>query len=264
MNKEIIDKLFVSMKETNKQNDLLKLDKEELILFYKNLMRGMFLDFIKEDYLKSEIDEYIDKSILNLKLAFKDKYSDYEDKFKSFYNDIPSIRKELLLDLKAIYDGDPACSSYVEIVTSYPSFLAISAYRISHNLYNLGLKFPSRIISEYAHTRTGIDINPGCNIGHSFFIDHGTGIVIGETTIIGNNVKIYQGVTLGALSLKEGRLLEGKKRHPTIEDNVTIYAGATILGGDTIIGRNSIIGGNVFITKSLPPNSKVSNKCDID
>ena len=252
------------MERTSKKNEWLKLDREELIKFYKNVRSAMFLDFYEENYSKAAIDKYIDKSVLNLKEAFKNKFFDYKDSLKTFYTKLPELREKLLLDIKAIYEGDPACDSYVEVVTAYPGFLAISCYRIAHELYLLGLKFPARVLTEYAHTRTGIDINPGCNIGHSFFIDHGTGIVIGETTIIGNNVKIYQGVTLGALSLKEGRSLEGKKRHPTIEDNVTIYAGATILGGDTIIGRNSIIGGNVFITKSLPPNSKVSNKCNID
>lgn len=261
MNKTIINSLFKSMENTKKKNDFLKLNKDELISFYKNLMHAMFLDFIKENYSKNEIDEYIDKSILSLKLAFKDKYDLFIDKFKEFYLKVPSIREVLLLDIKAIYEGDPSSLGYVEIFTCYPSFLAISAYRIAHEFYSLDLKFIARVISEYAHTRSGIDINSGAKIGKSFFIDHGTGVVIGETCEIGDNVKIYQGVTLGALSLKDGRSLQNKKRHPTIENNVTIYAGASILGGDTVIGENSIIGSNVFITKSLPKNSKVRSKC---
>ena len=259
MNEKIIDSLFDSMNQTEKKNDWLKLDRDEFINFYKNIRFAMFLDFYNEKFSKFEIDKYIDKSVLNLKNAFKDSYFSYENKFKKIYEKLPEIRNKLLLDIKAIYEGDPACDNYIEVVTAYPGFVAISAYRIAHEFYLQGLKFPARVLTEYAHTRTGIDINPGAQIGDSFFIDHGTGIVIGETTVIGNNVKIYQGVTLGALSLKEGRTLNGVKRHPTIEDNVTIYSGASILGGDTIIGANSIIGSNVFVVKSVAPNTTVKN-----
>lgn len=261
MNEKSIDGLYQSMVKTEKKNDWLKLDRDELIKFYKNIRTAMFLDFYNEKISKSEIDKYIDKSVLNLKLAFKDNYDNYKDALKTFYDKLPVLREELLLDIKAIYEGDPACDSYIEVVNAYPGFLAISAYRIAHEFYLLGLKFPARVLTEYAHTRTGIDINPGAKIGKSFFIDHGTGIVIGETTEIGNNVKIYQGVTLGALSLKEGHSLNGVKRHPTIKDNVTIYSGASILGGNTVIGENSIIGSNVFIVKSVSPNTMVKNKC---
>ncbi len=257
MNERSIDGLYESMIKMEKKNDWLKLDRDELIKFYKNIRTAMFLDFYTEKISKNEIDKYIDKSVLNLKLAFKENYDKYKESLKSFYEKLPSLREALLLDIKAIYDGDPACDSYIEVVTAYPGFIA---YRIAHEFYLLGLKFPARVLTEYAHTRTGIDINPGAKIGKSFFIDHGTGIVIGETTEIGDNVKIYQGVTLGALSLKEGHNLNGVKRHPTIKDNVTIYSGASILGGNTIIGENSIIGSNVFIVKSVAPNTTCKNK----
>ena len=180
--------------------------------------------------------------------------------FHDFLSYLPQIKRDLEEDVEAIYQGDPACDSLAEVILAYPGFIAISAYRIAHVLYELGFSFPARVITEYAHSRTGIDIHPGASIGSRFFIDHGTGIVIGETTIIGKGVKLYQGVTLGGISLKEGRALRGKKRHPTIEDNVTIYAGASILGGDTIIGHDSVIGSNVFLLESVPPFSMVKMK----
>ncbi len=159
-------------------------------------------------------------------------------------------------DVQAGYDGDPAAQSKEEVIFSYPGLFAIFVYRIAHELYIRQVPFIPRIMTEYAHAKTGIDINSGAQIGESFFIDHGTGIVIGETTIIGDHVKLYQGVTLGGLSTRGGQKLSGKKRHPTIENNVTVYAGATILGGETVIGENSVVGGNTFITGSIPANSK--------
>lgn len=175
-----------------------------------------------------------------------------------FFEQLPRIQKLLLKDVQAGYDGDPAAQSKEEIIFSYPGLFAIFVYRIAHELYIRQVPFIPRIMTEYAHAKTGIDINSGAQIGESFFIDHGTGIVIGETTIIGDHVKLYQGVTLGGLSTRGGQKLSGKKRHPTIENNVTIYAGATILGGETVIGENSVVGGNTFITSSIPANSKVS------
>jgi len=168
----------------------------------------------------------------------------------------------LLDDAQAINDGDPAAKSRDQVIRTYPGFLAIACYRIGHAFCQIGVPLLPRILTEYAHSRTGIDIHPRATIGTQFCIDHGTGIVIGETTIIGNNVKIYQGVTLGALSVKKE--MAKIKRHPTIEDNVIIYAGATILGGNTIIGKNSIIGGNVWLTESIPPNSRVYHKSQIE
>jgi serine O-acetyltransferase len=173
---------------------------------------------------------------------------------------IPKVRKTLEGDVQAAFDGDPAAKSFDEIIFSYPCIKAIMVHRVAHELYLQGIPLLPRIMSEYAHAHTGIDIHPGAKIGKNFFIDHGTGVVIGETTEIGDNVKIYQGVTLGALSFPKddkGNLLRGIRRHPKLEDNVTIYSGATVLGGDTVIGKGSTIGGNVWITKSVPPGTKV-------
>jgi len=177
-------------------------------------------------------------------------------------NMLPEIRLKLQKDIEAAYRGDPAARTTEEILLSYPSIEAISIYRIAHVLYEKGVPVIPRIMTEYAHQRTGIDIHPGAKIGEYFFIDHGTGVVIGETCVIGNNVKIYQGVTLGARSFaldEQGNPVKGIKRHPDIEDNVIIYAGATILGGDTVIGHDSVIGGNVWLTHSVPPYSTVYN-----
>jgi serine O-acetyltransferase len=177
----------------------------------------------------------------------------------TFLESIPKMRKVLATDVRAAYEGDPAAKSYDEIVFSYPGIFAITVYRIAHQFYEQNIPLLPRIMTEYAHSITGIDIHPGARIGESFFVDHGTGVVIGETTIIGKNVRIYQGVTLGALSLPKdaGPRLRGKKRHPTIEDDVIIYAGATILGEKSIIGARSVIGGNVWITEPVPPGTKV-------
>ena len=177
-----------------------------------------------------------------------------------FFRSIPKVRALVQTDLQAAYDGDPAASGKEEIVYSYPGLFAITVYRLAHVLQVLGVPMIPRIMTEYAHSVTGIDIHPGATIGENFFIDHGTGIVVGETTVIGKGVKVYQGVTLGALSTRGGQSLRGKQRHPTIEDNVTIYAGASILGGSTVIGRNCVIGSNAFITESVAPNTTVTIK----
>jgi serine O-acetyltransferase len=172
---------------------------------------------------------------------------------------IPDIRQTLASDVRAAFEGDPAAKSHDEIIFSYPGIYAISVYRIAHRLFELDVPMLPRIMSEHAHSITGIDIHPGATIGGRFVIDHGTGVVIGETTEIGNNVRLYQGVTLGALSLPKnaGEMLRGKKRHPTIEDDVIIYSGATILGGDTVIGARSVVGGSVWLTESIPPDTTV-------
>ena len=183
-----------------------------------------------------------------------------EGKTFEFLEKLPKIRKYIETDVQAAYDGDPAAYNKDEIIYSYPGLFAILVNRIAHELWLLNIPIIPRIMTEYAHSETGIDIHPGATIGKYFFIDHGTGIVIGETTVIGDNVKIYQGVTLGALSTRGGQALKSKKRHPTIEDNVTIYSGASILGGDTVIGKNVVIGGNAFITRSVPEGAKVSVK----
>ncbi len=183
-----------------------------------------------------------------------------EDITAAFLERIPAIRDYVETDLQAAYDGDPAAKNKAEVIIAYPGIFAITVNRLAHALYQLDVPLIPRIMTEYAHNRTGIDIHPGAEIGRYFFIDHGTGIVVGETTVIGDYVKLYQGVTLGALSTRGGQKLRGKRRHPTIEDNVTIYAGASILGGDTIIGHDSVIGSNVFITHPIAPGTRVSIK----
>ena len=181
-----------------------------------------------------------------------------EDITEVFLKKLPEIRAYVETDLQAAYDGDPAASSKAEVIIAYPGLYAITVNRLAHVLYELNVPLIPRIMTEYAHSRTGIDIHPGARIGRYFFIDHGTGIV--ETTVIGESVKVYQGVTLGALSTRGGQKLHGKRRHPTIEDNVTIYAGASILGGETVIGHDSVIGSNAFITHPIAPGTRVSIK----
>ena len=176
---------------------------------------------------------------------------------------LPEVRRLVDTDVQAAYDGDPAATSRMEVVMAYPGLYAVTIHRLAHVLYKLTVPIVPRVMSELAHSKTGIDIHPGATIGERFFIDHGTGVVIGETTIIGRNVRLYQGVTLGGLSFDKdstGALVKGLKRHPNIEDNVVIYANATILGGDTTIGHDSEIGGNVWIKESVPPYSRVYNK----
>jgi serine O-acetyltransferase len=199
------------------------------------------------------------------KISSCDDKQDYEAKGQAmaiaFLERIPALRELLATDAKAAYDGDPACKSIDEVVFCYPGYEAITVHRISHELRDLGIPFIPRMMSEWAHKETGIDIHPGATIGHHFFIDHGTGVVIGETCDIGNHVKIYQGVTLGALSFatdNDGNLVRGHKRHPTIEDNVVIYASATVLGGKTIVGHHSVIGSSVWLTHSVEPHTTVT------
>ena len=175
-----------------------------------------------------------------------------------FFYALPEIQRRLFLDVQAAFDGDPAAGSKEEIIYSYPGFYAIFVHRIAHELYLHDVPLIPRIMSEYAHTKTGVDINAGATIGDYFFIDHATGVVVGETCVIGNHVKVYQGVTLGALSLRKGQGLKGKKRHPSIEDNVTIYSNASILGGETVVGEGSVVAGSTFVTESVPPNSRVT------
>lgn len=179
------------------------------------------------------------------------------DRAKAFLSGIPSVRAAMERDLQAFLDGDPAASAPEEIIVSYPGFYAIWVQRLARRLYALGVPLLPRMMTELAHSATGIDIHPGAVLGDAFFIDHGTGVVIGQTTVIGRSVKIYQGVTLGAISTRGGQSLKGKKRHPTIEDAVTIYAGASILGGDTVIGKGAVIGANAFITASVEPGAVV-------
>jgi serine O-acetyltransferase len=180
-----------------------------------------------------------------------------------FLGRLPVIRSLLIRDVQAAFDGDPAATNLDEVILAYPGVLAVSVYRIAHALYDLGVPMMARIMTEWAHSKTGADIHPGATIGAAFFIDHATGVVIGETTVIGDGVKLYQGVTLGALSFPRdasGQIIRGKKRHPTVESGSTLYANATVLGGQTVVGADSVIGGSVFLTRSVPPRSRVSLK----
>lgn len=216
----------------------------EDVLFNLTKQISMFLRYLPE-YKDSDYHTVMDKA---------------QETALEFLSRIPRIRELIDTTLQAEFEGDPAAFNKDEIIYSYPGMYAIMVFRLAHEFYELNVPLLPRIMSEYAHSKTGIDIHPGATIGRYFFIDHGTGIVIGETTIIGENVKVYQGVTIGALSTRGGQSLRNKKRHPTIEDNVTIYSGASILGGDTVIGHDSVIGGNTFITMSVPPGSNVSIK----
>jgi len=215
--------------------------------------------------LYTRLEEEVDKSLKYVCRRVKKCPTDICKKraqivAKELLESIPKIRKFLAGDIRAAYGGDPAAKSPAEIILSYPCVYAIATYRIAHELYVRGVPIIPRIMDEYAHSVTGIDIHPGAKIGKNFFIDHGTGVVIGETSEIGDNVRIYQGVTLGGQSFPKGGVskLRGKKRHPTIEDDVIIYAGATILGGKTVVGKGTVIGGNVWITASIPSNTTVS------
>lgn len=213
-------------------------------------------DFAEE--MLSSIYYRIKKQIeLSLKSKGKDNEGMSKEIADNFISDLPKIHSLLILDVYATLEGDPAASSMEEIILSYPGFYAIFVYRVANLLYKSGVPFVPRIMTEHAHSMTGIDINPGATIGKYFFIDHGTGIVIGETTIIGDHVKLYQGVTLGALSPRKGQSLSGVKRHPTVCDGVTIYSGASILGGETVIEKDAVIGGNSFITESVKMGAKV-------
>lgn len=211
----------------------------------------------------------IDLNLARLQLDFQDLVAPLEPILETntrdigtrFFSSIPEIYKNLIHDSQLFVDFDPAARSRESVILYYPGFYAIAVYRLSHELYKLKVPYLPRMISEYAHSKTGIDIHPGAVIGDQFFIDHGTGIVIGETTQIGKNVKIYQGVTLGAASVDKS--MKGKKRHPTIEDNVVVYSGSTILGGDTVIGHDTVIGGNVWLTRSVPPFSVVYHESKV-
>ncbi len=248
-------------------------DKNEIISILKDIQSLFFPSYFgKIDNSRSENEyaEQLSSSIYyrikkQIALAFTSKGTENSDEIArkaadEFISKLPQIHSLLIKDIHATFEGDPAASSKEEIIFSYPGFFAIFVYRVAHLLYLSKVPFVPRIMTEYAHGLTGIDINPGATIGEYFFIDHGTGIVIGETTVIGNHVKLYQGVTLGALSPRKGQILSGVKRHPTVCDDVTIYSGASILGGDTVIGQGAVIGGNSFITESVKEGSRVSVK----
>ena len=275
-----IEKVAVKMAESYKSADITMFNSElglpvrdEIIGVLNDIRKLMFpAYFAPEDAkgdpvlfthpLMNSIYFRIRKQIA-LALSFhakRDVSSEASEIASKFVSDLPEIHRILLTDAQATFEGDPAAQSREEIIFSYPGFFAIFVYRVANLLYKAGVPFVPRMMTEHAHGKTGIDINPGATIGEYFFIDHGTGVVIGETTVIGKNVKIYQGVTLGALSPRKGQSLAGVKRHPTVCDNVTIYSGASILGGNTVIGEGAVIGGNSFITESVSENTKVSVK----
>ena len=243
--------------------------RDEIIYIIKELRKIMFPGYFSDEnndfFFGFTLTNIWNKMYKQLKLAFSYKNRDKDavkaqaqDICEKFFRRIPEIQKMLVKDIEAEFEGDPAAQSKEEIIFSYPGIFAIYVYRVAHELYKMNVPFIPRIMTEYAHGKTGIDINAGAEIGEYFFIDHGTGIVIGETAVIGRHVKIYQGVTLGALSTRSGQALSVKKRHPTVEDNVTIYSNATILGGDTVIGEGATIGGNTFIYWSVEKNAKVT------
>lgn len=231
-------------------------DREEAVAWAERLLR-LVLHQRNRSVLRAELPDLADqlaKILGNLTLP---PGLDARVTVDRFFGRLPAVRAMLAEDVEAAFDGDPAATSYAEIAAAYPALFAIASYRLAHEVCSLGVPLLPRLLAEHAHARTGIDIHPGARIGRRFFIDHGTGVVIGETAEIGDRCVIYQGVTLGALAPRKGQVLRGIKRHPTLEDDVTIYAGATILGGDTVIGRGSVIGGNVWLTHSTPPCSKV-------
>lgn len=254
--------LMINLSEINKKlntmddifSDISLINKEYLYEFINELKRIMFpkifIPHLTINQLYIELEETLE--ILNCQ--------NINQTLKIFFESLPSIKEILITDIEAIYNKDPSCLQKEEIILSYNTFFAIFTYRIANKLSTLNVPLIPRLLTEYAHSKTGIDINPKATIGKSFFIDHGTGVVIGETTIIKDNVSIYQGVTLGAINLNNATNLKNTKRHPTINNNVIIYANSTILGGKTIIGENSIIGASCFITKSISDNSKVSLK----
>ncbi|MBR4832518.1 MAG: serine acetyltransferase [Butyrivibrio sp.] len=281
---EIKDIVDIILEDYNKGRDVDKMDifnqpdrdavKDIVIKLIRIIYPGYYRDKVYKSYNdNNRIAIVIEDVIYNLQkqiaIAFRhtDDYADASDETlecgarritHEFFKQIPKIREYVDTDLSACYDGDPAAYSKEEIILSYPGLLATTISRIAHELYVLKVPLIPRMMTEYAHSKTGIDIHPGATMGKYLMIDHGTGIVIGETSIIGEHVKIYQGVTIGGLSTRGGQALKGSKRHPTIEDDVTIYSGASILGGETVIGKGTVIGANAFITESVPAGSRVS------
>jgi serine O-acetyltransferase len=254
---------ILNKRETHLCNSLLK---ENTIEFLDDVIGFLFPHFSRKRYFSAEDVlaklQLIERNLISLlKNVVEKDNSELKEKAEKFMTQIPEIHDKLWMDAEEIYQGDPAAESVDEVILAYPGFMAITIYRIAHELYKQDIPIIPRVITERAHEITGIDIHPGAEIDSPFFIDHGTGVVIGETTKIGKHVKLYQGVTLGALSVDKS--LTDKKRHPTIEDDVIIYSQAVILGGSTTIGKNSIIGGNSWITQSVAPNSIISSKMEV-
>lgn len=248
------------------RSEIIKILTELRSLMFPSYFGSEHVDCATAPYFVGERMSRIYESLamqIEMALSYSDRLKDEDvtnmakDLAVEILRKMPAIQSKLLKDVQAAFDGDPAAGSKEQIIFSYPGLYAIFVYRVAHELYLRKIPLIPRIMTEYAHSKTGIDINAGATIGEYFFIDHGTGVVVGETTEIGNNVKLYQGVTLGALSTRGGQSLVDVKRHPTIEDDVTIYSGASILGGKTVIGKGSVIGGNSFITESVPANSRI-------
>jgi serine O-acetyltransferase len=241
------------------------LAKSRVTSWIRTLLDTLFPQAAERTYATAgEVRDALDRSAAELRSILRpleDQVEDPADVAQSFFRSLPEIHRQLMIDAAAIERGDPAAESVDEVILAYPGFGAIAVHRIAHRLHELGVPLVPRMLSEWAHERTGIDIHPGATIGHPFVIDHGTGIVIGETAEIGNNVKLYQGVTLGAMSVNKN--LASTKRHPTIESDVVVYANATILGGETVIGRGSVIGGNVWVTSSVPADSIVYQRSEV-
>ncbi len=256
--------LINKLKRNNSKRVLTFPSKKSCKNFVNSLFELLFGFGVSKSTNTKELEKETERLRKDLELLI---FSIVKDKEKAkehsnvFIKELPFIYDRLLHDAEAILDTDPAARTMEEVLVAYPGFFAIFVYRIAHHLFKADIKILARFFSEYAHSITGIDIHPGATIGHSFAIDHGTGVVIGETSVIGNRVKIFQGVTLGAINVSKEKALT--KRHPTVEDNVVIYAGATILGGETTIGNNSIIGGNVWLTNSVPPNCVAYHKSEV-
>jgi len=242
-----------------------RLPKARVAAWLRSLLETLFPQAAEQaPATTGEVRDALDASAAELRSLLRpleDEIDDPAEIAAAFFRSLPEIHRQLMIDATAIERGDPAAESVDEVILAYPGFQAIAVHRIAHRLRELGVPILPRVLAEWAHERTGIDIHPGATLGHPVIIDHGTGIVIGETAVIGNNVKLYQGVTLGALSVNKS--LASTKRHPTIESDVVIYANATILGGETVIGRGSVIGGNVWITSSIPPNSIVYQRSEV-
>lgn len=275
---QAILKDYDSERQINKTNIFNQPDKGAIIEIVDKMMKILYPGYYNDRVykilsMKNNMSAAIEDVIYNLNkqimivLNYCEHCPEMDDKqielkageiTMDFMNKVPEIREYLNYDIEAFFEGDPAAYSRDEIVLAYPGLFAVSVYRIAHELHLLGVPMMPRIMTEYAHSKTGIDIHPGAQIGKYFFIDHGTGIVIGETTIIGDHVKLYQGVTLGGLSTRGGQSLRGSKRHPTICDNVTIYSGASILGGETVIGEGVTVGGNAFVTSSIEKGGRVT------
>lgn len=232
----------------------------QLLDLLRSILYPNVFDAMEEAHSKEELEAAARRQLREILERTYREPPQYDDVIDTLFSKLPAIRDTLDTDVQAAYEGDPAATCREEVMLAYPAFEAISIFRIAHELYLMKVPMLPRMMTEYAHSLTGIDIHPGAAIGPYFFIDHGTGVVIGETTVIGDHVKLYQGVTLGALSTRGGQRLAGVKRHPTIEDNVTIYSNASVLGGETVVGAGSVVAGSTFVTSSVPPNSRVSLK----